>query len=127
MERMKRSCNFVLLAAFSLSVFCALAGAQSLSLSSTDLFFGVHDIGTTTAPQSVSFTNISQKALKITGLPTKDSTSGDFELSTDCPDSLDRGQHCAIAAIFRPSVKGKRDFTLTLSDDAGGSIKLKLS
>jgi len=126
MERMRHSCNILFLAVV-LSVFCLSARAQSLSLSSTDVFFGVHDIGTRTASQSVSLTNISQKAVKIAGLPGEDTASGDFELSTDCPESLDRGQRCTITAAFKPSAKGKRDFAMTLSDDTGGSVKLNLS
>jgi hypothetical protein len=87
------------------------------TLSSASLTFGSQDVGTTSAPQSVSLANAGNATLTISGI----SASGDFAQTNTCGGSLAAGTACAIQVSFSPSGTGQRTGSLTVSDNAANS------
>jgi hypothetical protein len=83
------------------------------SVSTTSLHFGAHKVGTTSAPQTVMFSNSGTAALGITTV----TTSGDFRVaSNNCGSSLAAGGSCHIEITFKPKQTGAREGTLTIKD-----------
>jgi hypothetical protein len=85
------------------------------ALSTNSLTFPSTMVGKTSAPQSVTFSNIgtATDALGITSI----ATSGDFKVSSNtCGSSLAAGASCTIGVTFHPTKTGARTGTLTIKD-----------
>lgn len=87
----------------------------SPALSISSLTFPSQIVGTTSAAQSVAFSNMgtATDALGIAGV----AASGDFHITSDnCRASLPAGGRCVIKVDFRPTETGTRNGTLTIKD-----------
>jgi len=84
------------------------------ALSTNTLTFPSQTVGTTSASQSVTFTNTgATDALGITSI----AASGDFHMkSNTCGASLAAGGTCKIKITFKPTKTGARTGTLTIKD-----------
>jgi hypothetical protein len=87
------------------------------SISSTSLTFGSQNVGTTSAPQTVTLSSNGTAPLHITGM----SASGDFAETDNCGKGVAAGSTCALNVTFTPTAGGTRTGTLTINDNAGGS------
>lgn len=74
--------------------------APALSLSQAALGFGTVALGTRSAARSIVLGNTGNAALSLTDIAT---SSSDFALSHDCPDSLAAGASCELSVVFTPS------------------------
>ena len=90
---------------------------MNITVSPTSIAFGNATVGTTTATQPVTLSNLGTVALTITRI----STSGQFTQSNNCGTSLAAGASCTINVAFRPTTRGTHSNSLTLSDNAAGS------
>ena len=91
--------------------------APSASLSNTNLTFTPQDVGTTSAPQTVTLTNTGSVPLGITG----SGATGDFAQTNNCPATLlsTPGQNsCVITVTFTPTAPGNRYGSATVADNA---------
>lgn len=70
----------------------------------TSLAFGDAVIGTTTAAQNVTMTNIGSAPLEINSI----AASGDFSQTNTCGGALPAGQNCSVSVAFTPTVGGTR-------------------
>ena len=86
-------------------------------LSTTDLIFGAQLEGTRSAAQLVTLTNSGPVTLTISSI----AASGDFLQKNNCGSSLPAGASCTIKVAFKPSAKGVRTGTVTITDDAADS------
>jgi hypothetical protein len=91
--------------------------APSVFLSRTGLSFSNQGIGITSAPQTVTLTNIGNAPLTISSV----AVSGDFAETNTCGASVAAGANCDISVTFTPTATGTRTGTLTITDDAAGS------
>jgi len=91
--------------------------APSVFLSRTGLSFSNQGIGITSAPQTVTLTNIGNAPLTISSV----AVSGDFAETNTCGASVAAGANCEISVTFTPTATGTRSGTLTITDDAAGS------
>jgi hypothetical protein len=89
----------------------------TLTVSAASLNFGVLRIGRTSAPQTVTVTNVSSHSATFTSI----AGSGDFAQSNTCPTTLNAGQNCTITVTFTPTAAGTRTGAVTLQDNAPGS------
>lgn len=97
-------------------------GIQSaVSLSSTSLSFGTHNIGTTSIAQTVTLMNTGTAPLHISNVVITTATSGEFVASQSCPSAVAVGQSCALSVKFAPQVSGTRTGTLQIFSDAPSS------
>ncbi len=89
----------------------------SMTFSATSLSFGVLQIGLTSAPQTVTVTNVSSHSVIFTSI----TSSGDFSQTNTCPTTLNAGQNCTITVTFTPTAAGARAGAVTLKDNDPGS------
>ncbi len=105
------------------SVCCQVVSAAAIytpltmTLSASSLNFGVLQVGLTSAPQTVTVTNVSSHAIVFSSI----AVSGDYSESNTCPTSLNAGQNCTITVSFAPSAAGTRNGAVTLKDNDPGS------
>jgi hypothetical protein len=87
------------------------------SVSPASLTFAPQAVGTTSAPQALTVTNISEAALQITGI----AASGNFGQTNNCPGSLAPGNNCTIQVTFTPTSAGAKAGAVTVSSHWAGS------
>jgi N-acetylneuraminic acid mutarotase len=87
------------------------------TLSSSSLNFGVLEIGSTSAFQTVTVTNVSGHSVTFSSI----TTSADFPESNTCPSTLGAGLNCTVTVAFRPTAAGTRTGAVTLKDNDPGS------
>jgi hypothetical protein len=93
-------------------------GSPTASVSTGNLSFGYHQIGSASRPQKVTLTNGGEVALNISSIAID---SGDFLQSNNCGMSLAPHKSCSIQIVFSPSAPIADTGTLTISDNATNS------
>jgi hypothetical protein len=97
---------------------CGGGGGPAVSLSASALNFKKVGIGMTSAPQTVTLTNVGSATLNISSI----TASGDFQISNNtCGATVAAGANCAVSVTFTPTKKGKRTGNLTFTDNAPSS------
>jgi len=92
----------------------------TMTFSASSLNFGVLQLGLTSAPQTVTVTNVSSHSVTFTSI----AKSGDFSESNTCPmtpATFNPGQNCTITVTFTPTAVGTRTGAVTLTDNDPGS------
>ncbi len=98
--------------------------APAVALAPASLAFPGQNVGSASAPGSVTLTNNGTGALTLTGISISGTNGGDFSESNTCGTSLAAGASCAISAIFMPTAAGSRSANLMVSDNAPGSPQM---
>jgi hypothetical protein len=91
--------------------------APVVALAPTNLTFPGQPVGTTSAAQTVTLTNIGKAVLEFTNA----ATTGDFGQTNNCPASLAAGASCTISVTFTPTATGNRYGSVVLTDNAADS------
>jgi sugar lactone lactonase YvrE len=91
------------------------------ALSPAALSFSEQLKGTTSAPQSITFTNAGLVQLNIFGIAFEGANAPDYALTTDCAGSLKPGTKCVINATFTPAEAGRSTTSLVITNDAMGN------
>ena len=97
-----------------------------VKLSPTSLNFGTVKVGNTSAPQTVTVTNLSTvNSVTFSSIGLGGTDAGDFLISSNtCPPptkSLGPGKTCKVGVEFKPTTTGARSAALQFTDDGGGS------
>jgi FtsP/CotA-like multicopper oxidase with cupredoxin domain len=87
-------------------------GVSGVSLSTTSLLFGNQVVGTLSAAQQVTLTNVGTTTLTISIIQ----WSPNFSDSNNCGGSLAPGSSCRINVRFAPTTTGVLTGTLTITD-----------
>jgi hypothetical protein len=88
-------------------------GTPAVSVSAVALIFPTTGVGSTSAVQTVTLSNIGTAALALS----PSSITGDFIILTNsCGSGLAAGASCALSIVFTPTDAGPRDGALTLTD-----------
>jgi hypothetical protein len=91
-------------------------------LSPTRLVFASHPVGTTSAAQIVTLTNVGTALVDISSIQFGGADSQDFlQSATTCGACVVGGASCTISIRFKPTATGLRSATLDVNDDGGGS------
>lgn len=85
---------------------------SNISLSSTSLLFGNQTVGTRSAAQTVTLSNVGTTTLTISGI----TWSTNFSDSTNCGTTLLAGRSCRINVVFAPTTTGVLTGVLTITD-----------
>jgi hypothetical protein len=91
-----------------------------MKFSAANLNFGVLQMGLTSAPRTVTVTNVSSHSVTFTSI----ASSGNFSQNHTCPTkpaTLNAGQNGAIQVAFAPTAAGTRNGAVTLTDNDPGS------
>jgi hypothetical protein len=92
-------------------------GAPLVNLSPTSLTFGPQDLGTSSAPETVVFTNTGNTLLTVPSIV----ASAEFGQTNTCGGSVGARGNCTISVTFTPTGILSRTGTLTISDNAANS------
>jgi hypothetical protein len=95
------------------------SGSGTISISPTSLTFASQNVGTTSAAQTVTVSNIGGVTVTFTSIV----TSGDFAGATlaQCPNIPVEGEPCSFSITFTPKATGTRTGMITFTDNATGS------
>jgi len=93
---------------------------SSIVLTENTFDFGGLLVGTTSAKQSVTLTNLGSTPASITSI----AASGDFAETNTCGNSLASGANCTISITFTPTAVGTRAGSITINDTASGSPQI---
>lgn len=80
----------------------------------TPLSFKKQAVGTTSAPQKVTLTNMGAADLKISSMK----ATGQFEVSSNCGKGVAAGKSCTISIVFSPQSRGPKSGTVAIMDSA---------
>ena len=94
----------------------------AIELSPAKLAFGDHKVGTSSASQTVTVTNVGTATVTF-GSPviTVAGDTADFPPTNGCGATLGAGAACTIGVTFTPKATGARRATLEVNDNGGGS------
>lgn len=99
-----------------------LTGAGTVvGLSPLTLTFASQKVGTTSPPQKVTVTNHGTTALSVSQIYLSGMDIHDFTEHNNCPASIKVGASCTITVTFTPTKTGRRNSSVTIADDGGGS------
>ena len=94
-----------------------VTSAPMVTLSPTSLCFFTSPVGTSSAVQIITISNLGNTPLSITNIL----TTGNYTQTNKCPTSLSAGSACAISVTFAPTATGARSGALTISDSGTSS------
>ena len=85
--------------------------------------FANHQVGTSTVPQSITLTNPTSAALRVSTATIIGPTASDFAITADqCSGKhVAAGGNCTVQVSFKPTAFGERSATLSLADSASTS------
>src|ERR671933_1058192 len=97
------------------------ASAPAVALTPTSLTFAAQNVGTTSAPQSITVTNTGNAGLFVSSAAVPNTL--DFtEVSDGCSGlTLAAGTSCSVSITFSPTASGTRSAAFTLTDNAPAS------
>ena len=85
-------------------------GVADVQANVSSLAFGNVDLGSKSAPQTLTITNYTNASIALTSL----STSGDYAYTSTCPSNLAGLSTCTVSITFTPTALGTRTGTLTV-------------
>ncbi len=99
----------------------------SIALSPTALNFGPEPMGQSTAPKTVTISNVSTASVNLTGF-TIGSTPADYTISANtCGSSLPAETSCSLNVSFNPTRKGTRSGKLNVTNSGGSTATATLT
>jgi hypothetical protein len=93
----------------------------TVDLTPFSLAFGSQNVGTTSAAQTATLTNVGTTALTINGISITGTASGQFTQTNGCGTSLAAGDRCTISVSFAPKKGGALVAALTVSYKGTGN------
>ena len=89
-------------------------GVAGVSLSTTALLFGDQLVGTNSARQTITLSNVGTTVIAITSIVS--TNNADYNFTTTCGTTLGVGRSCNINVRFHPTLAGVRSGTITITD-----------
>jgi hypothetical protein len=101
------------------------SGTPAIQINPSSIAFSGQDLGTMSAPISVTVTNSGTAALTLSSIAIQGANAQDFSIQSgaSCSPgaSISAGQSCSFNLVFNPGGTGARSATVVLSDNASGS------
>ena len=92
-------------------------------ISTSILTFGNQPVDTTSSPQAVILNNTGSTDLSFSITFKIWADPADFVENDTCSPTVAAGGSCTITILFTPSATGKREASLTITDNASGSLR----
>ena len=83
------------------------------------LTFAAQTVGTTSAPQTSTLTNVSTNTVTINGISVTGTNASDFSQTNNCGTSLAAKAKCTVNVTFKPSATGKRTAAVSIASNGG--------
>jgi hypothetical protein len=107
---------------FGLNLTVFLQGAwPALTPGPPNLIFAQQNIGTASAPQTITLTNTGTSSLTISSISVSGPNAGDFAQTNNCGPTLGANANCQVNVTFTPAANGVRNASLIVADNAAGS------
>ena len=87
----------------------------TVDLTPITLAFGSETIGTTSAPQNATLSNVGTSSLSINGISITGTGAGSFAQTNACGSSLGAGKSCTVSVTFDPKSAGTFTPSLTVN------------
>ncbi|MGB8322499.1 MAG: choice-of-anchor D domain-containing protein, partial [Candidatus Acidiferrum sp.] len=97
---------------------------QTVSLTPSAFDFTSQAQGVASGPQVFTLTNSTSSSVNISAISFTGANPADFAQTNNCGNSVASGASCAIQVMFTPVSPGLRTATLTVTDDAPGSLQI---
>jgi len=91
--------------------------ASAASFNPTSLIFASQSVGSTSAPQSIAFTNTGNGQLTVTSIQ----ATGDFAQTNNCAILAASTGTCTVVVTYTPTSVGSRTGTIVVTDSAPNS------
>ncbi|HEY6270415.1 MAG TPA: choice-of-anchor D domain-containing protein [Terriglobales bacterium] len=101
--------------------------ATFFQLSPASLSFGDQKVGTTSAPQTVTLTNVAVVSQPVTGIRFSGAGSKDFAQTNNCGMRIPAKSSCILSVTFTPLAKGNRQAALQIAGGGGLPVFTGLS
>jgi hypothetical protein len=102
-----------------------IPSAPAIEFSPTSLTFGGQNVGSATAPQSITITNNGTAPLAISSVSITGANPADFSETNTClansPLAPTPTASCTISVTFKPTAAGPRAANVSVADNAPGS------
>lgn len=98
--------------------------APLVILNPPSLAFSYQNVGTTSAAQPVTLTNVGTAPLSISSITSTGTNAADFPSTNTCPSgtsTLAVNASCTISVTFSPTAAGNRSANVTVTDNAADS------
>lgn len=92
-----------------------------VSFSPASIAFGSLAVGSTSAPQPLTMTNVGPTSLNITNIFISGARTTSFSQTNNCGASLAAGASCTINVTFNPKLKGSLTANVSAMDNGGGA------
>jgi hypothetical protein len=92
-------------------------------LSPTSLTFADTPVGTAVATQEITLNNTGNGALTLMGISITGANANSYSQTNQCGTSVAAGASCAITVTFAPASSGTLNATLSITDNATGSLQ----
>jgi phospholipase C len=103
------------------SAISILLQAPNVNFSPSSLDFGSQLVGTTTAPQDFTLTNVGTANLNITAITLAGANPGEFSQTKNCGTVVAVGANCKISVIYAPTQMGSESASVVINDDSADS------
>jgi trimeric autotransporter adhesin len=115
----------------ALSGMGTAAATPTIALSANSLNFGPQELGTQSASQTITVTNVGNGVLSISALTAGGSHVADFPRSGSCRGGMSlaaAGGNCTLVFAFAPAAIGARSSNLTIaSNNSGGNVTISVA
>lgn len=108
-----------ILAVAMLFAAAAQAGAAPPPVSPGALDFGARATGSTSTPQTATFTNNGSVAVSVSQVNLSGTAANQYSLADDCVAALAPGDHCEATVTFSPTTAGTKAASLNFVTDRG--------
>ena len=85
------------------------------------LTFTGQTVGTSSAPKTITLTNMGSVAMSLYEIAIQGTNAGDFSKTTTCGASLGASASCTVSVTFKPTATGTQTASVLFSDDGGAS------
>lgn len=101
----------------------AVYGLLTFTVSPISLLFGSVILNNSSAPQSVTVTNIGSAPLAISSITFSNGNAGQFSQTNTCGASVPVASTCTIRVVFKPTSAGSKTVTLKVLGAAGSGTQ----
>ena len=103
-------------------VIYGLQGGDPLATPNpTSLSFSSQNVGTTSAPQTITLTNNGSATLAVSSVIINGANAGDFGQTNNCTMNIAPGTYCTINVTFSPTAANGRSAAVAITDNANNS------
>lgn len=86
-----------------------------------NLAFGQENVGSTSTPQTVAFSNTGNASLSVSSFAFGGTNAGEFAQTNNCASTVAPGASCHLNVTFTPAAVGSRSALLAITDNASDS------